>query len=58
MKCKDIDTVRAFCDCIPDEDNVDEAVQIFCQRVATGGDPYVTGAGLAEVKEALMNPED
>ncbi len=58
MKCRDVEAVRAFCDCIADEDSVDEAAQVFCQRVATGGDPYVTGDDLAELKRALMDLEE
>jgi hypothetical protein len=57
-RCKDINAVRTFCDCIADEDSVDEAAQAFCQRVATGSDPYVTGDDLGELKKALLDLED
>lgn len=56
--CRDINPVRSFCDCIADEDSVDEAAQTFCQRVATGGDPYVTGDDLVELKKALLDLEE
>ncbi len=55
-KCRDINAVRAFCDCIADEDAVDAAAQAFCQRASS--DPYVTGDDLAELKRALMDLED
>ncbi len=57
-KCRDVNAARAFCDCVADEDQVDEAAQMFCQRLATGGDPYVSGDDLAELKRALMDMED
>ncbi len=56
VKCKDINTVRGFCDCLADEDSVDAAAQAFCRRAS--GDPYVTGDDLAELKKALMDLED
>ncbi len=55
-KCKDINTVRGFCDCIADEDAVDVAAQAFCRRAS--GDPHVTGDDLAELKKALIDLED
>jgi hypothetical protein len=54
-KCKDVKAVRAFCDCIADEDSVDVAAQVFYQRVGTGAEQYVTGDDLAELKRALMD---
>ncbi len=58
VKCKDVNAVGAFCDCIADEVAVDAAAQAFCRRAAAGGDPYVTGDDLAELKKALMDLED
>ena len=58
MKCKDITDVSSFCGCIADEDIVDEAARVFCRRVSSGGDPYVTGDDLAELKKALIDMED
>ncbi len=56
--CRDINAVGAFCDCIADEDTVDEAINVFCQRVAAREDPSITGDTLAELKRALMDLED
>ncbi len=56
VKCRDVNEVRAFCDCIADEDSVDEAARAFCLR--SSGNPYVTGDELAELKQALMDIED
>ncbi len=58
VKCKDINTVRGFCDCIADDDAVDVAAKAFCQRANTSSDHYVTGDDLAELKKALMDLED
>ncbi len=56
IKCKDINTVSGFCDCISDEDAVDAAARAFCERA--GSNPYVTGDELAELKKALMDIEE
>ncbi len=55
-KCRDINEVSMFCDCLADEDSVDAAAQAFCKRAS--GNPYVTGDDLAELKQALMDLED
>ncbi len=56
VKCRTIDEVSAFCDCISDEDDVDKAAQAFCERARM--DPYIIGDDLAELKKALMDLED
>ena len=56
-KCKDINAVGSFCDCIADEEAVDVAAQAFCQRAMTGTERNVTGENLDELKKALMDME-
>ncbi len=58
VRCKDINAVRAFCDCIAGEDAIDEAINVFCRRVAAREDPSITGETLADLKRALMDLED
>ncbi len=55
-RCRDINEVSMFCDCLADEDAVDAAAQAFCRRAV--GNPQVTGDDLAELKQALMDLED
>jgi hypothetical protein len=57
LKCKDINTVGAFCDCIADAESVDVAAQAFCGRAGTGSNTGVTGDDLNELKKALMDLE-
>ncbi len=57
LKCKDINAVGAFCDCIADAESVDVAAQAFCQRARTGRNVGVTGDDLNELKKALMDLE-
>jgi hypothetical protein len=57
-KCKDVNAVGAFCDCIADADTVDVAAQNFCRRAGTGSEKYTTGEDLAELKKALMDLEN
>jgi len=56
QKCEDINTVSSFCDCIAGEETVDPAAQAFCKRAKT--DKNITGEDLANLKMALMDPED
>ncbi len=56
VKCRTINEVGAFCNCITDEDEVDKAAQAFCDRARL--DPHVIGDDLAELKKALMDLED
>jgi len=55
-KCVDSNTVNSFCDCIAGEKAVDPAAEAFCNRAKT--DKKITGKELAELKMALMDPED
>jgi len=55
-KCVDSNTVNSFCDCIAGEEAVDPAAEAFCNRAKT--DKKITGKELAELKMALMDPED
>ncbi len=57
LKCKDVNAVGAFCDCIADAESVDVAAQAFCQRARTGSNVGVTGDDLNELKKALMDLE-
>jgi len=52
LKCKDVNAVGAFCDCIADTDSVDVAAKAFCKRAVPGN-----GEDLAELKKALMDLE-
>ncbi len=56
LKCKDINTVTGFCDCIENEEGVDAAAQAFCARA--DDNPHVTGDDLSELKKALMDLEE
>ncbi len=56
-KCRNINSVKAFCECIAEDSSADAAAKAFCQRAAAG-DRYVTGDDLAELKKALMDLED
>ncbi len=55
-KCKDVNEVRTFCECIARDESVDAAARAFCQRAL--GNPRVTGDDLAELKKALMDLEE
>ena len=57
LKCKDINAVDAFCDCIADAESVDVAARAFCRRTGTGSNVGATGDDLAELKKALMDLE-
>jgi hypothetical protein len=57
LKCKDINAVGSFCDCIDDAESADKAARVFCQRARTGSDRYVTGDDLTELKKALLDLE-
>ena len=57
LKCKDINAVGLFCDCLDDAETADKAAQTFCRRVRTGSDRFVTGDDLAELKKALLDME-
>jgi hypothetical protein len=56
-KCKDINAVGSFCDCIADAESVDVAARGFCRRAKKGGDKSVTGDELIELKKALKDLE-
>jgi allantoicase len=58
LKCKDVNAVRAFCDCIADADSVDVAAKSFCERTLSGNGKNVTGEDLAELKKALIDLEN
>jgi hypothetical protein len=57
VKCKDINAVGTFCDCIADAESVDVAARAFCRRASTGSDTNVTGDELTELKKALIDLE-
>ena len=57
VKCKDINAVGTFCDCIADAESVDVAARAFCRRTSTGRDTNVTGDELTELKKALIDLE-
>ncbi len=57
LKCKDVNTVGAFCDCIADAEPVDAAARAFCRRAGSNSDAGVTGDDLTELKKALMDLE-
>ena len=58
LKCKDVNAVGAFCDCIAGVDSVDVAAKAFCKHTASGGREHTTGEDLAELKKALMDLEN
>lgn len=58
LKCKDVNAVGAFCDCIAGADGVDVAAKAFCKNTASGGREHATGEDLAELKKALMDLEN
>lgn len=55
-KCRDINAVGSFCECIDDAGPVDKAAQAFCERARTG-DRFTTGDNLTELKKALQDLE-
>ena len=57
-KCKDVNAVGAFCDCIAGVDSVDVAAKAFCRNRASGEREHTTGEDLAELKKALMDLEN
>ena len=57
-KCKDVNAVGSFCDCIAGADSVDVAAQTFCERAGSGRGKNSTGEDLAELKKALMDLEE
>jgi hypothetical protein len=57
LKCKDVNAVDAFCDCIAGADSVDVAAKAFCKPAAPGKREHATGEDLAELKKALMDLE-
>jgi hypothetical protein len=58
VKCKDINAVGTFCDCIADaEESVDVAARAFCRRANTGSNTNVTGDELTELKKAINDLE-
>jgi len=57
-KCKDINAVGSFCDCIADAGSVDVAARGFCRQAAAGSVTGVTGDDLSELKKALKDLED
>jgi len=56
-KCKDVNAVGSFCNCIADADTVDAAAKNFCARAKNGSGKNATGEDLAELKKALMDLE-
>jgi len=56
-KCKDINAVGSFCDCIADAESVDVAARGFCRRAKTGSDKNASGDELIELKKALKDLE-
>ena len=56
-KCRNINAVPSFCDCIKDEGTADSAAQDFCKRAADSSG-VVTGDALAELKKALTDLDD
>jgi hypothetical protein len=58
LKCKDVNAVDEFCDCITGADSVDVAAKGFCKRPVSGKREHVTGEDLAELKKALMDLEN
>ena len=59
LKCKDINAVDAFCDCIAGAESVDVAAKAFCKRPVSGKrERAATGEDLAELKKALMDLEN
>jgi hypothetical protein len=57
-RCKDINAVGSFCDCIADAESVDVAARGFCRQAAAGSVAGVTGEDLTELKKALKDLED
>jgi hypothetical protein len=58
LKCKDVNAVDAFCDCIGGGESVDVAAKAFCEHTTSGGRKNVTGEDLSELKKALMDLEN
>jgi len=58
-KCKNINSVGSFCDCLADAESVDVdiAAKGFCRQSAAGGVAGTTGDDLAELKNALKDME-
>ena len=56
-KCMNDNTVSSFCDCIADEECVDEAARDFCNRAKTSNYANVTGDDLGELKKALSETD-
>jgi hypothetical protein len=56
-KCKDINAVGSFCDCIADAESVDVAARGFCRQATAGSLAGVTGEDLTELKKALKDLE-
>jgi hypothetical protein len=58
LKCKDVNAVDTFCDCIAGADSVDVAAKAFCKPTVPGRREHATGEDLAELKKALMDLEN
>jgi sulfur transfer complex TusBCD TusB component (DsrH family) len=54
-KCKDINAVGSFCDCITDAESVDVAARGFCRQASAGSVTGVSGEDLVELKKALTD---
>jgi hypothetical protein len=56
-KCKDVNAIGSFCDCIAGAESVDVAARGFCRQSTTGSVSGVTGDDLNELKKALKDLE-
>jgi len=58
LKCKDVNAVDAFCDCLAGDDGVDVAAKAFCKGTESGKREHTTGEDLSDLKKALMDLEN
>ena len=56
-KCKDINAVGSFCDCLAAAEFVDVAARGFCRQATEGSVTGVTGEDLTELKKAMKDLE-
>jgi hypothetical protein len=58
QKCKNVNSVGAFCNCISGEEAVDAAAHAFCKQANTGSEKNASGENLADLKKALLDLEN
>ena len=56
-KCENNNTVKSFCGCMHEGEEIDAAAAGFCKRAAENS-TSVTGDELAELKKALKDLEE